>query len=138
MTDPLLDVRLTLDYPNKPRVLDDVALQIGRGEVLGLVGESGSGKSTMALSILRLLDGKAGTPQGHINFDGRDLLRLKNSEMRSIRGREISMVLQSPIASLNPALQIGAQMREGRTPRADRLAITGRRSPSGQAKTRKK
>lgn len=112
MTSPLLDLRLRVDYVNKPAVLRDLVLQIGRGEVLGLVGESGSGKSTLALSIMRLLDGKAGAPQGHVTFDGRDLLRLKNSEMRGIRGREISMVLQSPIASLNPALRIGSQMRE--------------------------
>jgi len=112
MNAPLLDLRVTVDYRNKPGVLRDVAIQIGQGEVLGLVGESGSGKSTMALTIMRLLDGKAGAPQGHITFDGRDLLHLKNSEMRHIRGREISMVLQSPIASLNPALRIGTQMSE--------------------------
>lgn len=112
MTAALLDLRLQVDYANKPGVLRDVALQVARGEVLGLVGESGSGKSTLALSIMRLLDGKAGAPQGHITFDGRDLLRLKNAEMRGIRGREIAMVLQSPIASLNPALKIGAQMKE--------------------------
>jgi len=112
MTVPLLDLRVTVDYANKPGVLRDVALEIRRGEVLGLVGESGSGKSTMALSIMRLLDGKAGAPRGHITFDGRDLVRLKRSEMRGIRGREISLVLQSPIASLNPALRIGAQMAE--------------------------
>jgi len=112
MTAPLLDVRLAVDYANKPGVLRDVALQIGTGEVLGLIGESGSGKSTMALSIMRLLDGKAGNPRGHITFDGRNLLALKNSEMRDIRGREISMVLQSPIASLNPSLRISTHMSE--------------------------
>lgn len=109
MSTPLLDLRLTVDYRNKPGVLRDVALEIAAGEVLGLIGESGSGKSTLALSIMRLLEGK---PAGHISFNGRDLLRLKNSEMRGIRGREISMVLQSPIASLNPALRIGTQMAE--------------------------
>jgi len=106
---PLLDLRLTVDYPKKRGVLRDVRLQIAPGEVIGLVGESGSGKSTLALSIMRLLDGKA---QGNITFQGQELLRLSNSEMRSIRGRSIAMVLQSPIASLNPALRIGAQMAE--------------------------
>jgi ABC-type dipeptide/oligopeptide/nickel transport system ATPase component len=109
MSTHLLDLRLTVDYRNKPGVLRDVAIHIDCGEVLGLIGESGSGKSTLALSIMRLLEGK---PAGHISFNGRDLLRLKNSEMRDIRGREISMVLQSPIASLNPALRIGTQMAE--------------------------
>ncbi len=105
----LLDLRLTVDYPKKPGVLRDVRLQIAPGEVVGLVGESGSGKSTLALSIMRLLDGK---PQGNITFQGRELLSLRNAEMRSIRGRSIAMVLQSPIASLNPALRIGTQMGE--------------------------
>ena len=110
MTAPLLDVQLTVDYPNNPGVLRDVALEIAPGEILGLVGESGSGKSTLALSIMRLLAGK--TSQGHLIYDGRDLLGLSSSEMRALRGREISMVLQSPLASLNPALRIDAQMAE--------------------------
>ena len=112
MVTPLLDIHLTVDYPNKPGVLRDVALRIEQGEVAGLVGESGSGKSTLALSILRLLAGKAGAPQGRILFEGRDLLRLKNSEMRAVRGRDIALVLQSPIAALNPALRIGTQLSE--------------------------
>jgi len=112
MSAPLLDLRLTVDYTNKPGVLRDVHLEIQRGEVVGLIGESGSGKSTLALSIMRLLPGQAAAPRGQIQFDGRDLLRLKGSQMRAIRGREIAMVLQSPILALNPALRIGTQMAE--------------------------
>ena len=109
---PLLKTRLSVDYPNKPDVLDDVQLDISKGEILGLVGESGSGKSTIALALLRLLDHKGASIHGEILFDGRDLLRLRPRDMRQIRGREIALVLQSPLSSLNPALRIGTQIAE--------------------------
>ena len=108
----LLTVRLTVDYPNKPGVLRDVEFEIAEGEILGLVGESGSGKSTIALALLRLLDHKGGKVRGEIQFDGRDLVKLPEKEMRGIRGREIALVLQSPLASLNPVLKIGTQIAE--------------------------
>src|SRR4029077_13138892 len=71
-----------------------------------------SGKSTIALALLRLLDHKGGVVSGEILYEGRDLGQLKDAEMRHIRGREIALVLQSPIASLNPALRIGTQISE--------------------------
>jgi ABC-type glutathione transport system ATPase component len=108
----LLKTNLTVDYPNKAGVLQDVEIEIGEGEILGLVGESGSGKSTIALALLRLLDHKGGSLRGKVLFDGQDLLRLKPREMRRIRGREIALVLQSPLTSLNPALRIGTQLSE--------------------------
>jgi peptide/nickel transport system ATP-binding protein len=108
----LLTARLTVDYPNKPGVLRDVQFEIAEGEILGLVGESGSGKSTIALALLGLLDHKGGKVHGEILFDGRNLLELRAKEMRQIRGREIALVLQSPLASLNPALRIGTQIAE--------------------------
>jgi ABC-type dipeptide/oligopeptide/nickel transport system ATPase component len=108
----LLQARFSVDYPNKPAVLRDVELEMGEGEILGLVGESGSGKSTIALALLRLLGHKGGVVSGEVLFDGRNLLELRSGEMRQIRGREIALVLQSPIASLNPALRIGAQIAE--------------------------
>jgi ABC-type glutathione transport system ATPase component len=108
----LLQARLSVDYPNKPGVLREVRLEVAEGEILGLVGESGSGKSTIALALLRLLEHKGASISGEILFDGRDLLRLRASDMRKIRGREIALVLQSPLASLNPALRIGTQMAE--------------------------
>jgi len=108
----LLHARLSVDYPNKPGVLRDVEIEVGEGEILGLVGESGSGKSTIALALLRLLEHKGASITGEILFAGRDLLRLRSSEMRQIRGRDIALVLQSPLASLNPALRIGTQMAE--------------------------
>jgi peptide/nickel transport system ATP-binding protein len=112
MTNTLLEIRLAVDYPNKPRVLSDVRLTVKEGELVGLVGESGSGKSTIALALMRLLEHKGASIKGEILFDGRNLLDLRGREMRQIRGREIALVLQSPLASLNPALRIGTQMAE--------------------------
>ena len=109
---PLLSVDVRVDYPTKPQTLRAVSFQINHGEVLGLVGESGSGKSTVALAILRLLGLKGGRASGHIWFRGHDLMMLSEREMRRVRGREIGLVLQSPLASLNPALKIGTQLAE--------------------------
>jgi ABC-type dipeptide/oligopeptide/nickel transport system ATPase component len=111
-TQPLLQLRLSASYPGRSGVLRDIALDLRRGEVLGLVGESGCGKSTLALAILKLLHLKQGRAEGSILFDGRDLMALKEREMRSLRGKEIALVLQSPMSALNPALRIGAQLEE--------------------------
>lgn len=108
----LLTAELRVDYPNKPQTLRNVSLRVKPGEVLGLVGESGSGKSTIALAILRLLGLKGGKASGRILFRGRDLMLATEKEMQRIRGREIGLVLQSPMASLNPALRIGTQLVE--------------------------
>jgi peptide/nickel transport system ATP-binding protein len=108
----LLEARISVDYPNKPGALRDVQFEIGEGEILGLVGESGSGKSTLSLALMRLLDHKGASISGEIRFAGRDLLALRPGEMRRIRGRDIALVLQSPLASLNPALRIGTQIAE--------------------------
>jgi ABC-type glutathione transport system ATPase component len=111
-TDTVLAAHLWLRYGNKPPVLRDVDLEIRRGEVLGLVGQSGAGKSTLALAILGLLEGRKARLEGTIGFDGSDLLRLSESDLRALRGRKLSLVLQSPLSSLNPALKIRTQLRE--------------------------
>jgi len=108
----LLKLHISVDYASKPEAIREVKLEIAEAEVLGLIGESGSGKSTIALSIMRLLEHKGAKARGEILFKERDLLQLRANEMRSIRGREIALVLQSPLASLNPALKIGTQMKE--------------------------
>ena len=109
---PLLSLRLSASYPGKPGVLRDVALDMRGGEILGLVGQSGCGKSTLALAILRLLHLKNGKAEGSIRLKNRDLMTLSEREMRSLRGREIGLVLQSPMSSLNPVLRIGTQVEE--------------------------
>jgi len=109
---PLLSLRLSVDYRNKAEVLRDVSMELRQGEVLGLVGQSGSGKSTLSLAILRLLHLKGGVTRGKLSFKGQDLLAKTEPEMRSLRGREMSIVLQSPLSSLNPVLRIGAQLSE--------------------------
>jgi ABC-type glutathione transport system ATPase component len=107
-----LDLQLSVHYGEKPPVLRAVALQIQSGEVLGLIGQSGSGKSTLAMAILGLLDAKAAQAEGTIYFEGRDLLKLRERELRGLRGRKIALVLQSPLSSLNPALKIRTQLKE--------------------------
>src|ERR1051325_8422994 len=107
----VLSALVNVTYGKRP-VLRECSLDIRRGEILGLAGSSGSGKSTLALALLNLLDRRQSEVSGHVNFNGRDLLTLRERDLRSIRGREISLVLQSPAAALNPVLRIGTQMRE--------------------------
>jgi ABC-type dipeptide/oligopeptide/nickel transport system ATPase component len=111
-TDVVLSTRVSVQYGDKSPVLRDVALEIRRGEVLGLIGQSGSGKSTLALAVLGLLDRKQARLDGVIKFDSHDLLTLPERELRSLRGKKLSLVLQSPLSSLNPALKIRTQLRE--------------------------
>ena len=108
----LLSARLSVDYPNRGSVLDGLEVQIGTGEIVGLVGESGSGKSSLALALLRLLEYKGGKARGELWFQGRNLMALSQRQMRAVRGREMALVLQSPLSSLNPAMRIGAQILE--------------------------
>jgi ABC-type dipeptide/oligopeptide/nickel transport system ATPase component len=110
--DNLLSARVTVRYPGKAPVLNGVALDIAPGEVLGLVGQSGSGKSTLAMAILGLLSRKRAKVEGSIVFQGADLLQMKERDLRDLRGRTLSLVLQSPLSSLNPALKIRTQLRE--------------------------
>lgn len=82
----LLSARVSVRYGDKPAVLREVELKVGRGEVVGLVGQSGSGKSTLAMSILGLLDRKRVQADGAIHFEGRDLLKLTERKLRDLRG----------------------------------------------------
>ena len=109
---PLLSVRISAGYRAHAEVLRGVAFEIEAGEIVGLAGQSGSGKSTIALAIMRLLHLKGGAVRGQVYFRGGDLLCSTEREMRAIRGREISLVLQNPVSSLNPALRIGTQLSE--------------------------
>jgi peptide/nickel transport system ATP-binding protein len=93
------------------KATDGVDLQIEEVENLGLIGESGSGKTVLGMAILRLLP-KDAMMEGKIKFNGRDLLSLKEDEMRRVRGKEIVMILQNPTSALNPALTVGSQIEE--------------------------
>jgi len=108
--DILYSIRnLTVEYKTRAgivRAVDNVSLDIRRGEILGLVGESGCGKSTFGKALMRLHDGPASIAGGELWFDGRDLMKLPITEMPNIRGAEIGMVFQDPMTSLNPVQRI--------------------------------
>lgn len=93
-------------------LLDNVSFSVHRGAVLGVVGESGCGKSMTALSVMRLLPPEAVVQSGEIVFDGANLQKKSEAEMEKIRGREIGMVFQEPMTSLNPVFTIGRQIGE--------------------------
>jgi oligopeptide/dipeptide ABC transporter ATP-binding protein len=92
--------------------VNGVSFEIAAGETLGIVGESGCGKSVTALSLLGILPRAGHVTAGTARFEGRDLLRLSDRELRRIRGKEIAMIFQDPMTSLNPVLTIGRQIRE--------------------------
>jgi peptide/nickel transport system ATP-binding protein len=117
MAERLLDVKgLTTHFLTDEgvvRAVDGIDFHIDRGETLGVVGESGCGKSVTALSIMRLIPTPPGRiVRGEINYRGRNLLELPAKEMRKIRGKEISMIFQEPMTSLNPVFTVGEQIAE--------------------------
>ena len=112
----LLDVReLRVSYATlrgRVEVLDGVSFEVGASEILGVVGESGSGKSVTALSVLRLLGEQGSIDDGRIRLAGRDLTALTDQEMLGVRGRDVSMIFQEPMTSLNPVYTVGFQVAE--------------------------
>ncbi len=116
MSEPLLAVdHLTTVFDTRSGptpAVDDVSFDIQPGETLGLVGESGSGKSVTALSIMRLVQQPGRISAGRVEFNGRDLLTLSESEMRKVRGAEIALIFQEPMTALNPVFTIGDQIGE--------------------------
>ncbi len=118
MKTPLLELRgLSTHYVSARgtrvvRAVEDVSLTLGAGDTLGIVGESGSGKTTLALTILRMLPPAARIVAGEMRFEGEDLRRKSAREMRRIRGKRIAMILQDPMASLNPLFTVGDQVAE--------------------------
>src|SRR5687767_3144058 len=95
------------------KAVDGVSFNLRRGETLGIVGESGSGKSVTNLSIIRLIQNPPGEiVSGEVHFDGKDILRLTEEEVRKVRGRRIAMIFQDPMTSLNPFMKISRQLME--------------------------
>src|SRR5437588_967721 len=94
------------------KAADDVSFSIKAGSTLALVGESGSGKSVTSLSIMRLVRPPGNIVAGEIVFSGRDLMKLDEREVRRLRGREIAMIFQDPMTSLNPVYTVGDQIAE--------------------------
>ena len=108
-----LAVRFTRRDRRDVRAVDGVTLSVDAGETLGLVGESGSGKSVTSLAIMGLLPRKSGVKiGGKVTFEGRSLLTMRDDDLRDVRGREIAMIFQDPLSSLNPVIPIGVQVTE--------------------------
>ncbi len=112
----ILDIRhLTIEYRTfrgRVNALRDVNLKVPQGSFVGIVGESGCGKSTLIMAILRLLSENAEIRGGKVLFEGKDILKMSQKEMRDILGRRISVVFQDPMTSLNPVVSIGTQMTD--------------------------
>ena len=138
---PLLELRnLTTVFPTRRglvRAVADLSLTLHHQEILGVVGESGCGKSVTLLSILRLVAAPGRIAAGQVLFEGRDLSRLSGRDMRRIRGKEIAMVFQDPLSTLNPAFTVGEQI--GESLRIHRINADRRWAPwgsNGQEKER--
>ncbi len=117
MNDPLLSIRdLTIHYEMEQSVVEAVngmSFDVFEGEAVGLVGETGAGKTTTALGIMRLIQTPPGhIVQGSIRFMGEDLLQKSETQMRDLRGNEISIIFQDPMSSLNPIHTVGEQIGE--------------------------
>jgi peptide/nickel transport system ATP-binding protein len=129
------------------KAVDDVSFTVSRGKVLGLVGESGSGKSVTGFSIMGLVDPPGRIVGGSILFQGRDLAKLSDEEMRSLRGNRIAMIFQDPMMTLNPVLRVDTQMietvlahekvpeEEARSRARDALGMVGIPSPDERLKS---
>ena len=92
--------------------VDGVSFHLNKGELVGIVGESGSGKSVTSLSVMGLIEEPGRIVDGHIVYNGKNLVDLSESEMRKIRGNDIAMIFQEPLTSLNPVLTVGFQISE--------------------------
>ena len=126
------------------RAVDGISIGVSKGEVLGIVGESGSGKSVTMMSVMRLIIDPNVQFEGKVLYKGRDLMELSQDEMREVRGKEIAMIFQDPMTSLNPVYTVGWQIEEQinaheslskgeARARADRAAA-GRRHPQPRAR----
>jgi peptide/nickel transport system ATP-binding protein len=113
---PLLDIKdLTVEFATRRgtvKAVEAIDIQVGKGETVGIVGESGSGKSVTSYAVVRILDRAGSVAKGSITFSGIDLVTATESQMRDLRGREISMIFQNPRAALNPIRKVGKQIED--------------------------
>ncbi|MGQ0683052.1 dipeptide ABC transporter ATP-binding protein [Bradyrhizobium sp.] len=127
---PLLDVRdLTVEFTTRRgivKAVQHVDITVGKGETLGIVGESGSGKSVTSYAVMRILDRAGRIAEGSVTFSGIDVKAASESEMRDLRGREISMVFQNPRAALNPIRKVGDQIEDVLRQHVQQSQVTGR------------
>ena len=123
MSKPLLNVENLKTYfflvSGTARAVDGVSFTIDAGETLGIVGESGSGKSVTSKSIVRLLEKVGRIVDGKIEFEGKDVLALSEKELLAYRGRDVGMIFQNPMTSLDPVFTVGHQMGEPARPSPD-------------------
>ena len=117
MEEKLLEIKdLSVEYTTDEdivKAVNHVSLTLNKGETIGLVGETGAGKTTLALSLMRLLPKVSGRiTGGEIMFNGEDLVKAAEEDMRKVRGEKISMIFQDPMTSLNPVLTVGNQIGE--------------------------
>src|SRR5262245_10828560 len=127
---PLLDVKdLTVEFTTRRgivKAVQHVDIQVGKGETLGIVGESGSGKSVTSYAVMRILDRAGKIAEGSVIFSGIDVKAASESEMRDLRGREISMIFQNPRAALNPIRKVGDQIEDVLRQHVQQSQVTGR------------
>lgn len=113
----LLEIRnLAIEFHDTippTKIVEDISFSMEEGEILGIVGESGSGKTQTALSVMGLLGGHARMPKGEIFFQNKDILKMRQEELWNMRGKEIGIIFQEPMTSLNPVMTIGEQVEEG-------------------------
>src|ERR1700710_1332553 len=113
---PLLDVSdLTVEFATRRgivKAVQHVNISVAKGETVGIVGESGSGKSVTSYAVMRILDRAGRIAKGSVHFSGLDLCAASETEMRDLRGREISMIFQNPRAALNPIRKVGRQIED--------------------------
>src|ERR1700754_2364608 len=129
---PLLDIRdLTVEFQTRRgivKAVQHIDIAIPKGETVGIVGESGSGKSVTSFAVMRILDRAGRIAEGSIAFTGLDICAASETEMRNLRGREMSMIFQNPRAALNPIRKVGVQIEDVLTQhaQADSAALTAK------------
>ena len=130
----ILDIEgLSVDFRTQSgsfRAVDDLTLKVGEGEIVGIVGESGSGKSVTSLAAMGLVPYPGQVAARKLEFDGRDLMNMSATERRLINGREMAMIFQEPLSSLNPCFTIGFQIMEAIRIHEAAVAWPGGRAPS--------